>query len=143
MFILSKKLSLILFLLSIVFLLCILFFLSLDLIILSFVYLQLICSFSRSLSCQVWLLTWYPSNFLIYEIIDINFPLRTTFATSHMNLTGRPGVLRFMGLQRVGYDWVTELNWTEHEFEYAPGVGDGQGSVCVYVVTKSQTQLSD
>ena len=27
--------------------------------------------------------------------------------------TGRPGVLRFMGLQIVGYDWSTELNWTE------------------------------
>ena len=27
--------------------------------------------------------------------------------------TGRPGVLRFMGLQTVGHDWVTELNWTE------------------------------
>ena len=27
--------------------------------------------------------------------------------------TGRPGVLRFMGLQRVGHHWVTELNWTE------------------------------
>ena len=27
--------------------------------------------------------------------------------------TGRPGVLWFMGLQRVGHDWVTELNWTE------------------------------
>ena len=26
---------------------------------------------------------------------------------------GRPGVLRFMGLQRVGNDWATELNWTE------------------------------
>ena len=26
--------------------------------------------------------------------------------------TGRPGMLRFMGLQRVGHDWVTELNWT-------------------------------
>ena len=26
-------------------------------------------------------------------------------------LTGRPGMLRFMGLQRVGHDWVTELNW--------------------------------
>ena len=26
--------------------------------------------------------------------------------------TGRPGVLQFMGLQRVGHDWVTELNWT-------------------------------
>ena len=26
--------------------------------------------------------------------------------------TGRPGGLRFMGLQIVGHDWVTELNWT-------------------------------
>ena len=25
--------------------------------------------------------------------------------------TGRPGVLRFMGLQRAGHDWVTVLNW--------------------------------
>ena len=29
--------------------------------------------------------------------------------------TGRPGVLRFMGLQRVRQDWVTELNWTERQ----------------------------
>ena len=27
--------------------------------------------------------------------------------------TGRPGVLGFMGLQRVGHDWATKLNWTE------------------------------
>ena len=27
--------------------------------------------------------------------------------------TGRPGVLQSMGLQRVGHDWVTELNWPE------------------------------
>ena len=27
--------------------------------------------------------------------------------------TGRPGILRFMGWQRVGHDWVTELNWTD------------------------------
>ena len=27
--------------------------------------------------------------------------------------TGRPGVLQFMGSQRVRHDWVTELNWTE------------------------------
>ena len=26
--------------------------------------------------------------------------------------TGRPGVQRFMGLQRVGHDWITELNWS-------------------------------
>ena len=25
--------------------------------------------------------------------------------------TGRPGVLRFMGSQRVRHDWATELNW--------------------------------
>ena len=34
--------------------------------------------------------------------------------------TGRPGVLRFMGLQRVRHDWATELNWTEDiYFHYA------------------------
>ena len=27
--------------------------------------------------------------------------------------TGSPGVLRFMGLQRVRHDWATELNWIE------------------------------
>ena len=27
--------------------------------------------------------------------------------------TGRPGVLRFMGSQRVGHNWATELNWME------------------------------
>ena len=26
---------------------------------------------------------------------------------------GRPGVLRFMGSQRVGHNWATELNWTD------------------------------
>ena len=32
--------------------------------------------------------------------------------------TGRPGVLRFMGSQRVRHDWVTELNWTEYSIVY-------------------------
>ena len=27
--------------------------------------------------------------------------------------TERPGVLRFMGSQRVGHNWATELNWTD------------------------------
>ena len=26
---------------------------------------------------------------------------------------GKPGVLQSMGSQRVGHDWMTELNWTE------------------------------
>ena len=28
--------------------------------------------------------------------------------------TGRPGVLQFMGSQRVGHDWVTKLNWNDN-----------------------------
>ena len=36
--------------------------------------------------------------------------------------TGRPGVLRFMGSQRVGHDWATELNWEERpsQLEHLP-----------------------
>ena len=30
--------------------------------------------------------------------------------------TWRPGVLQFMGSQRVRHDWATELNWTECSF---------------------------
>ena len=32
--------------------------------------------------------------------------------------TGRPGVLWFMGLQRVGHDWATELNWIISDVEH-------------------------
>ena len=31
--------------------------------------------------------------------------------------TERPGVLRFMGSQRVRHNWATELNWTECQFQ--------------------------
>ena len=41
--------------------------------------------------------------------------------------TGRPGVLQFMGLQRVGHDWVTELNWTKIMVDF-PGGSDGKAS---------------
>ena len=33
--------------------------------------------------------------------------------------TGRPGVLRFMGSQKVGHDWATELNWTDVFYFFA------------------------
>ena len=29
-------------------------------------------------------------------------------------LTGKPGMLQSMGLQRAGLNWATKLNWTEH-----------------------------
>ena len=41
--------------------------------------------------------------------------------------TGRPGVLRFMGSQRVGHDWATDLIWSDNS--KAPGdVGSVSGS---------------
>ena len=35
----------------------------------------------------------------------------TTWVWVNSWWTGRPGMLRFMGLQRVRHDWATELNW--------------------------------
>ena len=32
--------------------------------------------------------------------------------------TGRPGVLWFMGLQRVRHDWATEMNWIMSDVEH-------------------------
>ena len=37
--------------------------------------------------------------------------------------TGRHGVLRFMGSQRVGHDWATELHWTECGSAWSQGEG--------------------
>ena len=37
--------------------------------------------------------------------------------------TGRPGVLQFMGSQRIGHDWATELNWTELMFRKTEWLG--------------------
>ena len=34
--------------------------------------------------------------------------------------TGRPGLLQFMGSQRVGHDWATELNWTCMDMRVEP-----------------------
>ena len=49
--------------------------------------------------------------------------------------TGRPGMLQFMGSQRVGYDWVTELNWI-------PGKGQGPKSYFLLFESWYHTHLS-
>ena len=35
--------------------------------------------------------------------------------------TGRPGVLRFIGSQRVGHDWAAGLDWTESNLGFPGG----------------------
>ena len=40
-------------------------------------------------------------------------PTQWTWVWVDSGWTGRPGVLRFMGSQRVRHDWATELKWTE------------------------------
>ena len=81
--------------------------------------------------------------------------------------TGRSGMLWSMGLQRVGHDWTTELNWNARDFrdvglitgwETSPGEGNGNplqypylenprdgGAwwAAVYGVAQSRTWLSD
>ena len=44
-------------------------------------------------------------------------------------MDGRPGVLRFMGLQRVGHDWVTELR-IEKKFQPLIGLLEGSIQYC-------------
>ena len=43
-------------------------------------------------------------------------PTQWTWVWTHSGSwwwTGKPGMPESMGLQRVGHDWATELNWTE------------------------------
>ena len=46
--------------------------------------------------------------------------------------TGRPGMLQFMGSQRVGHDWATELNWTDSLFTM----------LCLFLLYSKMTQLN-
>ena len=50
--------------------------------------------------------------------------------------TGRPGVLQFMGSQRVGRDWATELNWTE-------GIQQRDSVICIFQIILCYRLLQD
>ena len=52
--------------------------------------------------------------------------------------TGRPGVLRFMGSQRVGHDWMTELNWYGNSFSLSDISLSVMSSWFIHVVTNGR-----
>ena len=45
--------------------------------------------------------------------------------------TGRPGLLQPMGLEKVGHDWVTELNWTDVIVKYVEMIFEYAYLICV------------
>ena len=56
--------------------------------------------------------------------------------------TGRPGVLRFMGSQRVGHDWATDLIWSDLKklletkdpfFDFQDSYGQSIGNSLLYM----------
>ena len=59
------------------------------------------------------------SLFLLLLINSIHGSISTIYYSLILTTTTtrRPGVLRFMGLQRVGHNWATELNWTTRQTE--------------------------
>ena len=73
---------------------------------------------------------------------DMHGPF-TVLITSFWWWTGRPGMLRFMGSQRVGHDWATELNWTEkREMVYNIGFGVGDVRLTAYRQTSKSNSFS-
>ena len=51
--------------------------------------------------------------------------------------TGRPGVLWFMGSQRVKHDWSSELNWTEAVARKTPYGTEKTGAFRVHVTLQT------
>ena len=55
--------------------------------------------------------------------------------------TGRPGVLCFMGSQRVGHDWATELKWTDQLLLLFSHIADIDSLPCFIVFWENQYSL--
>ena len=50
--------------------------------------------------------------------------------------TGRPGMLQSMGLQTVGHDWATELNWTELKEIYSAILAKQMVDIAILILDK-------
>ena len=67
---------------------------------------------TRSLFCSYFL--FHSAIWNIYHFLSINHLYYRTWVSVNSRSwwwTGRPGVLQFMGSQRVRHDWATDLIW--------------------------------
>ena len=55
--------------------------------------------------------------------------------------TEKPGVLQSMGLQRVGHDWVTELNWTDYMYVHACVYYHSNVYIYIYIYIHTHTYI--
>ena len=87
----------------------------------------------------------YSSEGLMLKMIlqYFGYLMRRTDSLEKALVLGKTEGRRRRGWQRMRWGWHYRLNG--HEFEQAPGVGDGQGSWCaaVHRVAKSQIRLSN
>ena len=56
--------------------------------------------------------------------------------------TGRPGMFRFLGLQRVRHDWVAEVKWTENHLSILTVIGLAKKCIQVKLFGQSNTKES-
>ena len=71
-------------------------------------------SFSKSMYCKKFnsiIKNYFCLNFKNLSIYTDSMDVWVWVNSGSWWWTGRPGMLRFMGSQRVGHDWATELNW--------------------------------
>jgi len=72
-----------------------------------FRFFSIIC-YSKLLNVIPWAIQWILIVYFIHSGVYVLIPNSGSWWW-----TGRPGVLRSVGSQRVGHDWATELNWTD------------------------------
>ena len=66
---------------------------------------------SPECSLERWCWSWNSKNLVTWCEKLTHF--KRLWCSRSWWCTGKPGMLQSMGSQRVGHDWVTELNWTD------------------------------
>ena len=69
---------------------------------------------------------WYRCGNILHKHLRVSWAAQN-WGFDKTWWTGKPGMLRFMGSQKVGHDWATELNWTGLLFRWKAEASFGIG----------------